>query len=234
MNLQLFEQTAAAWGLALSAAQLEQFRLYAAELASWNARVNLTAVDDAQGILTRHFLDSLACARVWGEPQSLVDIGSGAGFPGLPLKILRPELELTLVESIGKKTAFLQHLVGLLGLEGVTIRTERAEALGQEAGQRERYDVAAARAVAPLAVLAEYCLPLVRLGGHFLAPKGALVEQELRTAQRALELLGGEVREVAPVQVAEGPPRTIVVIAKVAPTPVAYPRRVGLPEKRPL
>jgi 16S rRNA (guanine527-N7)-methyltransferase len=238
----LLTETAASWGLALDSAQLAQFRTYSAELAAWNARVNLTAIDDEYGIVTRHFLDSLACARFWHTaegspaslPTSLIDIGSGAGFPGLPLKLLRPELHLTLVESVSKKTAFLEHLVGLLGLEHVTIVTERAEVLGQNVAHRERYDVAVARAVAPLPTLAEYCLPLTRLGGRWLAPKGAQIDEELRGAERALTLLGGRLLSVEAVLVAAGPPRALVVVEKSALTPPGYPRRPGLPEKRPL
>lgn len=225
----------AAWGLPLTPAQLDQFAAYTSTLQSWNERVNLTAITDAEGIAVRHFLDSLCCARCWGEPPAtLIDIGSGAGFPGVPLKILHPSLHLTLVESVGKKAAFLQHIVGLLGLNDVTILTQRAEAVGRDPQHRERYDVATARAVAELRILAEYGLPLVRLGGRLLAPKGADVAQEVAAAQRALTLLGGELLAVAPIALPGVDPRTLVVIAKVSPTPPAYPRAAGIPARRPL
>src|SRR3954454_24022869 len=185
--INLLATTAAAWGHPLSPVQLDQFDIYAAELRRWNERVNLTAIADESGIITRHFLDSLRCANSWGDPPgSLVDIGAGAGFPGLPLKILRPELQLTLVESIAKKAAFLRHIVDTLGLTDVEIVIARAEAAGRDPAQRERYDVAVARAVAELRVLAEYCLPLCRIGGRFLAPKGARIEQEVQAALAAI------------------------------------------------
>ncbi len=143
--------TTTAWGLPLSEAQIDQLATYAAELRRWNERVNLTAIDDEAGIVVRHFLDSLRCALSWGDaPGSLVDVGAGAGFPGLPLKILRPELRLTLVESVAKKAAFLRHVVDMLGLAGVEVVVARAEALGRDAAHRGRYDVAVARAVAEL------------------------------------------------------------------------------------
>jgi 16S rRNA (guanine527-N7)-methyltransferase len=231
----MLAETAAAWGFALSQAQLDQFALYAAELRRWNERVNLTAITDPEQIVTRHFLDALACARVWGDaPATLVDIGSGAGFPGLVLKLLRPALRVTLVESVGKKAAFLEHMAALLGLEGVQVLAARAEELGRDARHRERYDVTTARAVAELRVLAEYCLPLCRVGGRFLAPKSAQVAAELNMAGTALERLGGALIEVAPVQLPGVEPRTIVVVGKVAPTPDTYPRGVGVPGRRPI
>ncbi|HWQ15852.1 MAG TPA: 16S rRNA (guanine(527)-N(7))-methyltransferase RsmG [Roseiflexaceae bacterium] len=228
-------QTAAAWGLALSPQQLDQFARYAAELRAWNKRTNLTAITDERGIVTRHFLDSLRLALSWGDaPHSLVDVGAGAGFPGLPLKILRPGLRLTLVESVGKKAAFLEHIVAALGLREVEVLAARAEELGRDPRHREGYDVAAARAVAELRVLAEYLLPLCRVGGRMLAPKGAEVDDEVRRAERALAALGGRLLAVEPVALPETEPRTLVVVEKVAPTPAAYPRAVGVPARRPL
>ena len=233
--LNLLATTAAAWGHPLSPAQLDQFDVYAAELRRWNERVNLTAIADETGIVTRHFLDSLRCAQSWGDaPQSLVDIGAGAGFPGLPLKILRPELQLTLVESIAKKAAFLRHMVDTLGLTDVEIVIARAEAAGRDPAQRERYDVAVARAVAELRVLAEYCLPLCRIGGRFLAPKGARIEDELQAALPAIRQLGGRLLAVEPVELPELEPRTLVIVEKITPTPPEYPRAPGVPAKRPL
>jgi 16S rRNA (guanine527-N7)-methyltransferase len=231
----LLATTAAAWGMPLSPAQIMQFDTYAAELRRWNERVNLTAIADDVGIVTRHFLDSLRCARSWGRaPQSLIDIGAGAGFPGLPLKILRPELQLTLVESIAKKAAFLRHMADTLGLTNVEIVVARAEAAGRDSAQRERYDVAVARAVAELRVLAEYCLPLCRVGGRFLAPKGAQIEGELRAALPAIAQLGGRLVAIEAVELPELEPRTLVVIEKISATPPQYPRAPGIPAKRPL
>ncbi|MGQ9927336.1 MAG: 16S rRNA (guanine(527)-N(7))-methyltransferase RsmG [Chloroflexaceae bacterium] len=231
----LLADTATAWGLPLDSNQLRQFARYADELLAWNAHTNLTAITDRQAIYVRHFLDSLALARFWGPPPAtLVDIGTGAGFPGLPLKILHPPLAVTLVESVGKKTTFLKHLVAVLGLEQVRIVTARVETLGHDPGERERYDVATARAVADLRVLAEYALPLLRVGGLLLAPKGVGAEPEIEGARRAVALLGGTIEQVVPIQLPGVEPRSLVVARKVAPTDPRYPRSVGIPARRPL
>ncbi|HET9222237.1 MAG TPA: 16S rRNA (guanine(527)-N(7))-methyltransferase RsmG [Roseiflexaceae bacterium] len=226
---------AAHWGLHLDHHQLAQFARYAAELRRWNQRINLTAISDERGIVMRHFLDSLRCALSWGSaPSCLVDVGAGAGFPGVPLKILRPELRLTLIESVEKKAAFLRHIAAELSLSDVDVVVGRAEMIGRDAEYRERYDVAVARAVAELRVLAEYCLPLCRVGGRFLAPKGAQSADELGDAQKAIELLGGRIASVEDVDVPGVERRALVVVEKIAPTPPRYPRAVGVPAKRPL
>jgi len=233
--IDILETTTASWGLPLSQLQLEQFTIYRTELRRWNERVNLTAITGEAEIVTRHFLDSLRCALSWGnEPQRLIDVGTGAGFPGLPLKILRPSLKLTLVESVAKKAAFLQHMLIVLDLRDVKILTGRAEAAGRDPAHRASYDVAVARAVADLRVLAEYCLPLCRLAGRFLAPKGAHIEDEVQAAQPAISTLGGRLVAVEPVLVPGLEPRSLVVVEKVANTPPQYPRAVGVPSKRPL
>lgn len=233
--MNLLQETVSSWGLALSDTQIAQFATYAAELRRWNERLNLTTVTDEQTIVTRHFIDSLRCALSWGvAPTRLADIGSGAGFPGLPLKILRPELQLTLVESIEKKAAFLRHIATTLGLAEVTVLTTRAETLGREPQHRECYDVVTARAVAELRVLVEYCLPLCKVGGRFLAPKGAQIEAELSAAQQAISTLGGQLRAIEPVTLIGEPERSLVVISKIAATPERYPRLAGIPQKRPL
>lgn len=231
----LLADTAAAWGLPLNADQLRQFARYADELLAWNARTNLTAITDRQGIYVRHFLDSLALARFWGQPPAtLADIGAGAGFPGVPLKILHPPLALTLIESVGKKTAFLTHVINVLGLTQTRVVTGRAETLGRDPGERERYDVVTARAVAGLRVLAEYALPLLRVGGLLLAPKGADVAGEVEGARRAMALLGGTIEQIIPIELPGVEPRILVVARKVAPTDPRYPRAVGIPARRPL
>jgi len=233
--MDLLSTTAAGWGLLLDGRQMDQFATYAGELRRWNERINLTAIAGEQEIVTRHFLDSLRCALSWGAaPRSLVDIGSGAGFPGVPLKILCPVLRLALVESIEKKAAFLRHLVTMLGLSEVTIIVGRAEIAGRDTAQREQYDVAAARAVAELRVLAEYCLPLCRVGGRFLAPKGARIEREVQDARPAITALGGRLAAVEQVDLPDVEQRALVIVEKIAPTPPQYPRGVGVPAKRPL
>jgi 16S rRNA (guanine527-N7)-methyltransferase len=232
----LLRTTSNAWSLQLSEAQLAQFERYADELIRWNTHTNLTTITDRREIGIRHFLDSLALAQVWQAtpPASLIDIGTGAGFPGVPLKLLWPDLRLVLVESIGKKTEFLQHLVNVLGLRDVEICTARAEELGRDPGYREQFAAVTARAVAALNVLAEYCLPLCRVGGVFVAPKSAAGEQEAQAAGRAIELLGGQFGPNLPVQLPEIEGRSLFVVHKVQLTPGQYPRRVGIPAKRPL
>ncbi|MCS6845801.1 MAG: 16S rRNA (guanine(527)-N(7))-methyltransferase RsmG [Caldilineales bacterium] len=233
-------------GLALQPDQLAAFERYRLELIEWNRRFNLTSVDDPAAIETAHFLDSLsallALPRIDGRPLEEwlkrplagVDVGAGAGFPGLPLKIAWPALRLTLVEATGKKCRFLQHAVDVLGLQDVTVVNARAEDFGQGSG-RERFDLALARAVASLPTLLEYTLPLLRLGGWLVAQKGRYPGEEISAAQEALRTLGGSLHDVVAVTVpgldAE---RHLVIVAKAAPTPAAYPRRAGIPKKHPL
>ena len=167
--------------------------------------------------------------------EKVIDVGTGAGFPGLPIKIIQPNMHLTLVESVGKKASFCRHILQTLGLEGVDVTKERAEVLGQQRQYRERYDWALARAVANMSVLMELLLPLVRVGGNALAMKGATAPVEVHTGERALRILGGHLQNLVPVAlpgVAEE--RYLVVIDKVAATPTGYPRRVGAPAKKPL
>jgi 16S rRNA (guanine527-N7)-methyltransferase len=231
----LLSDTARTWGLSLSATQNDQFLTYAAELRHWNERFNLTSITDPEQIVIRHVLDSLVCALHWGHaPQTLVDIGSGAGFPGLPLKILHPALRLTLIDSVRKKTEFLRHIVQLLGLEHVTILNERAEVVGRDPDRRASYDIVTARALAELRILAEYALPLLRVDGRLLAPKGASITTEAIQAHTALDQLGGRLQAVKPVFLPDTTPRTLVVIRKISDTPATYPRAVGVPARRPL
>ncbi len=229
---------ARAWGLELTAEQVQAFELYYRQLVAWNERVNLTAITDYEEVLVKHFLDSLSCFQaLTGLPPGwrCIDIGAGAGFPGLPLKIALPRMRLTVLESTGKKAAFLKHIVAELGLSGVDVVRGRAEEVGREPGLRESFDAALARAVAALPVLVEYALPLVRVGGVFVAQKGSELEDEVEAARGAITLLGGELAEIRAVDVPGlDAPRHLVVVAKVAPTPDRYPRRPGIPAKRPL
>ena len=224
-------------GLRLTHAQHSALALYERELLDWNTHFNLTAIRDPQEIYIKHFLDSLTCLLAMREPLpgKLIDIGTGAGFPGIPLKIIVPKMQLTLVESVGKKAEFCRHVVKILDLQGVDVVQERVEVLGQQVNYRERYDWAVARAVAILPVLAEYLLPLVRVGGGMLAMKGESGPAEAHLAEHALRVLGGHLRQLTPVTlpgVAEE--RYLVIIDKVAATPSSYPRKVGVPSKRPL
>ncbi len=224
-------------GARLSTAQLAALARYEQELVDWNSRINLTAIHTSQEIRTKHFLDSLTCLLAFREipPERLVDVGSGAGFPGIPLKILYPKMQLTLVESVGKKVDFCRHIVRTLNLTNVEVVQDRAEAVGQSPAHREKYDWAVARAVAILPVLAEYLLPLVRVGGGMLAMKGESGPAEAHAAEHAMRVLGGHLRQLVPVTlpgVVEE--RYLVVVDKVAATPNSYPRRVGQPAKKPL
>lgn len=236
-------------GLELSAGQLAQFQQYYEEMVSRNAQVNLTAITEYEAVQLRHFLDSLTLASpvLRGDPPdapldlaeaSLIDIGAGAGFPGIPLKILYPNLKLTLVESVGKKVSFLKEIATKLNLTNVMVVTGRAEEVGRMAEHREKYDVATARAVASMAVLAEYCLPLVRVGGIFIALKKGDLSGELAEANKAIGLLGGQLRPSPlfslPSDNSSSDERRLIVVEKRSATPSDYPRRTGLPSKRPI
>lgn len=210
---------------------------YEKELLEWNQKFNLTAIRDTESIRTKHFLDSFSCVLAWkaSPPNHLIDIGTGAGFPGVPLKILYPNLKLTLVESVGKKAKFCQHITRLLGLEDVNIIQARAEDLGQNMQHREKYDWAVARAVANLNVLSEYLIPLVRIGGSMLAQKGESGPAEAQSAEKAMELLGGKLKQLIPINLpGVADDRYLVVVDKVAATPPKYPRKPGIPVKQPL
>lgn len=237
-----FLRETAAFGITLSTEQLNQFTRYQDLLLAWNQRFNLTAIRNPREIQRRHFLDSLTCATVMDNVASqtagdlsLIDVGTGAGFPGLPLKILFPNLQLTLVDSTAKKTRFLEAVVAELGLSGVRVVAERAEVLGQDGAHRERYDWAVARAVAELRVLVEYLLPLCRVGGRALAQKGENAPVEVEAAARAVTVLGGAAPVLHPISL---PQRAelhyLVLIDKTTETPASYPRRKGIPAKRPL
>lgn len=224
-------------GLRLTARQVAAFEVYEKELLTWNEKFNLTAIRTREGIRIKHFLDSLTCLLAFKDktPTRLIDVGTGAGFPGLPLKIALPAMQLTLVESVGKKADFCQHMVDLLGLEKVEVVNARAEELGQNPAYRQKYDWAVARAVANLPELSEYLLPLVRVGGGMLAQKGESAPAEAQLSEKAFRLLGGRLRQLKPVVlpgVAEE--RFLVIVDKISATPPAYPRHVGVPHKKPL
>ncbi len=223
--------------LRLTLAQEAAFERYENELLSWNNRFNLTAIQEPSQVQAKHFLDSLSCLSIMREApvEKIIDVGSGAGFPGIPLKIVLPQIHLTLVESVGKKVSFLKHLIDVLGLQNINVVNERVEILGQQSQHRQKYDWAIARAVAVMPVLAEYLLPLVRMGGKMLAMKGQNAPAETQTADRAFRILGGHLRRLVPVTLpGVTDERYLVVVDKVAATPESYPRRVGIPAKKPL
>jgi 16S rRNA (guanine527-N7)-methyltransferase len=225
-------------GLTLTPEQYRAFQIYHQELVAWNERFNLTAITDPEGVQVRHFLDSLSCLLAMRQPQkgqSLIDVGTGAGFPGLPIKILRPGLKVTLLEATGKKTEFLRHMVRLLELRDVTVVHARAEELGRDPSHREAYEWVVARAVAAMPALVEYLLPFCHLGGQCIAQKGEDAAAETSSAESAIQLLGGNLNRLIPVELPGlAETRYLVLIDKVARTPDAYPRRPGRPTKRPL
>jgi len=225
------------FGVHLTGRQVVALMTFERELLAWNEKFNLTAIRDAEGIRTKHFLDSFSCVLAWKEnpPRRLIDIGTGAGFPGIPLKILYPSMRLTLVESVEKKANFCRHMVETLKLEATEVVTARGEDVGQMPAHREAYDWAVARAVANLPVLAEYLLPLVQVGGAMLAQKGQSGPAETHKAEKALKILGGRTRQLLPVTLpGVADERFLVVVDKVAATPPQYPRKPGIPAKKPL
>jgi 16S rRNA (guanine527-N7)-methyltransferase len=225
------------FGVHLTGRQVVALMAFERELLAWNEKLNLTAIRDVEGIRTKHFLDSFSCALAWKEnpPRRLIDIGTGAGFPGIPLKILYPSMRLTLVESVGKKANFCRHIIEILKLDATEVVTARAEDVGQMPAHREAYDWAVARAVANLPVLAEYLLPLVQVGGAMLAQKGQSGPAETHKTEKALKILGGRTRQLLPVTLpGVADERFLVVVDKVAATPPQYPRKPGIPAKKPL
>ena len=221
----------------LTGRQVMALVTYEKELLEWNQKFNLTALRDSESIRTKHFLDSFSCVLAWkgSPPNQLIDVGTGAGFPGIPLKILYPNLKLTLVESVGKKAMFCQHIVRVLGLEHVDVIQCRAEDLGQNLKYREAYEWAVARAVANLHVLSEYLIPLIKIGGMMLAQKGESGPAEAQSAEEAMKLLGGKLKQLIPVNLpGVVDDRYLVVVEKVAATPPKYPRKPGVPMKQPL
>jgi len=226
--------------ISLRAEHLDALHTYQQQLIEWNKRFNLTAITDETGIQIRHFLDSLSCLLALESGENLagkriIDVGTGAGLPGIPLKIVCPGMKLTLLEATEKKTYFLQHIVDELGLEDVTIIHGRAEELGRDPTYRQQYHWALARAVADLPILMEYLLPLLQVSGRALAQKGESAPAEAHRSDYALKQLGGQIRRLISVDLRGiNETRYLVLVDKIAATPERYPRRPGIPSKRPL
>ena len=223
----------AALGIPLTRSQASQLDCYAQVLVEYNQKVNLTAITDPEGIEDKHFVDSLLFAAQPEVQGKMVDVGTGAGFPGIVAKIYKPELQLTLMEPTGKRVEFLKYACAQLGLDGVEFAKERAEEAARKVW-REQFDVASARAVAALNVLAEYCLPLVRQGGLFIAMKGSGAAQELAAAGPAIRKLGGQPVESRAFSLPHGDERSLILCKKISQTPPQYPRNGGKIAKAPL
>ncbi len=233
----LLQQGAREMGLELSAEQVQAFSHYKELLLVWNEKINLTAIVEEEQIATKHFLDSLALLSKLNVEQyeNMLDMGTGAGFPGIPLKVCCSWINVVLLDSLKKRVVFLGEVIQQLGLNGISAVHGRAEEKGREKGLRENFNLVVARAVANLGILAEYCLPFVKPGGHFVAYKGPEVAAELQSSGKAIELLGGSLEMIHKVKLPfAGGDRSLVVIRKIKPSPEKYPRKAGMPEKKPL
>ena len=233
----LLREQAAHLGINLDDAALEKFSLVARMLVEWNERINLTAITEPNEIVIKHFIDSLTVSSVLPKKEiSLIDVGTGAGFPGVPLAIIRSDIKLTLLDSLNKRLIYLNELCGALEIKAALIHT-RAEEAGQNEAFREKYDVAAARAVASLPVLCEYCLPFVKIGGRFIAMKGPEGETEAAVSANAAGLLGGKLAHIEKTRLetcAETMERRLLVFDKIEATPAKYPRITAKIKKQPL
>ena len=213
----------------------EKFMIYMRELVSWNEKVNLTTITEPNEIITKHFLDSAAPAEYIGEGASVIDVGCGAGFPGLVLKLLRNDINLTLLDSLDKRLKFLDFVINETETEGVALLHMRAEDGGRDRKYREKFDVAVSRAVANMAVLCEYCLPFVKTGGKLIALKGPKTAEELKNAETAIKRLGGRLAGVYESKIPYTDlEHTVVIIEKIGKTPAEYPRKAGTPSKKPI
>lgn len=230
-------ESAHEYGLQLTAKQAGDFTAYFEALVEWNEKINLTAITAPQDVAVKHMIDSLSCydEEVFKKGAKVIDVGTGAGFPGLPLRIFRPDLQLTLFDSLNKRILFLQEVAERLGMNDINFVHSRAEDGGKSKQHREQYDIAVSRAVARLNVLCEWCLPFVAVGGFFIALKGSKYSEELDEATGPIRLLGGEVTKIQKIKLPGiDDVRAVIYIKKVKKTPPAYPRRPGTAEKNPL
>jgi len=228
-------------GINLNDKQITQFKLYYQELVGWNKKFNLTTITDYQEVQLKHFLDSLTVISALTEEElrqpgfSIIDIGTGAGFPGIPLKVFLPQSRLVLLDSKAKKATFLQHVIEQLELDDVEVVVGRAEEIAHRPLLRENFTLVVSRAVASLPTLVELALPFCQMGGKFIAQKKGQIEQELVQAGKAIDVLGGELNQVKKVELEElSDERYLVIIDKISPSPEKYPRRAGTPTRRPI
>ncbi len=234
-NLEKFEQGLESLGIVLSDAQKQQFMDYYEFLVETNKVMNLTAITEFDEVIEKHFLDSLSLCKVYdlNGKVKILDMGTGAGFPGIPLKIAFPELEIVLADSLNKRIRFLQEVIERLGLSDITALHARAEELGRDKNYREQFDLCVSRAVANLSSLSEYCIPFVKEGGKFISYKSGEIEEEVSQAKKAIKLLGGKIEDVYKFDLYEQK-RSFVIISKEKKTPKTYPRKAGTPTKEPI
>jgi len=238
MNTEQFIQLLEEKGISLSSQQIQQYETYYELLVEWNQKMNLTAITEKEEVYLKHFFDSITAAFYFPfheQTLHLCDVGAGAGFPSIPIKIAFPNIHVTIVDSLNKRITFLENLAQQLQLKGVRFIHDRAETFGHLKDHREAYDIVTARAVARMSVLSELCLPLVKLGGTFIAMKGASGKEELDSSKKAIAILGGELKDsnsfVLPIEESE---RNIFLIEKKKQTPKKYPRKPGTPNRNPI
>jgi len=234
-NTENFKKALENLKLELTEKQIEQFLKYYEMLIEKNKVMNLTAITEYDEVIEKHFLDSISLCQVYdlSKPVKILDMGTGAGFPGVPLKIAFPEVEITLADSLNKRIKFLDEVIAELGLEKVTTVHARAEELARNKEHRENYDLVVSRAVANLSTLGEYCIPFVKMGGKFISYKSGEVDEEVNAAGKAIKILGGEIKDIYKFDLAEQK-RSFVTIEKIKTTPKTYPRKAGTPSKEPL
>lgn len=219
----------------ISDLELMKFYNYMQELKKWNEKINLTAITEPEEIIQKHFMDSLTIQEYIKDNTNLVDVGTGAGFPGLPIKIIRDSVKVTLVDSLNKRLMFLEEIIKKLELSGIQSVHSRAEDIGKDFAYREKFDIAVSRAVASLSILVEYLLPLVKVDGTMIAMKASNVQDEIESAQNAITLLGGKIVKVNKIYLPNSEiERNIIIIQKEKNTPYQYPRKAGMPSKQPL
>lgn len=214
---------------------LNKFWVYMTNLLEWNEKINLTAITDEDDMILKHFIDSLTILEYIPEKSNVIDVGTGAGFPGIPLKIVREDINMTLMDSLNKRITFLNEIINKLGLKKINAIHSRAEELAKIPEHREKYDIAVSRAVANLTTLSEYMIPFVKVGGKCICMKGSNIEEELKTAKNAIKELGGEIEKVINFKLPDSDnERNIIIIKKVRNTKSKYPRKAGMPSKEPL
>lgn len=235
MFFKKMQEKAGVLGVRFSMEQTEQFFEYMELLIEWNEKINLTAIIEPEEIILKHFIDSITILKEIEKDSKLVDVGTGAGFPGIPLSIMEPSLKITLVDSLNKRLIFLEEVINKLNLKNVELVHARAEEFGQNKQYREKFDIATSRAVANLSTLSEYLIPLVKINGKVLSMKASDAQEEINDAKKAIEILGGKIENVEEFNLPQSDiGRTIITIRKEKQTPSKYPRKPGTPSKEPI